>query len=314
MQNQSWQTFERSRLRGIIPPMVTPFEPDGQTVSEQGAHALVDFVIEQGAHGIFVAGTTGESAALNDVQWQRLVRFTVAATNKRVPVLAGVTAPTTALTTVRARWAAEAGADVVVSTIPYYYPPSQREIVDHFHAIAQATTLPVLLYNIPQTTKIGITLDSYLQLARHPQIVGLKDSAGNVTEFRKALLALRADGRDFRMFFGTDQLTDVAVLIGAQGTVPSLGNIAARDLGAAYDAAIAGDWATSAAHQQRAIALTRIYDVSRDAHQTGIIVGLKCALNLMGIPVGPPAAPMRALNADETRQVAEILRAHGLLQ
>jgi 4-hydroxy-tetrahydrodipicolinate synthase len=313
VENNPSPAFDRSRLRGIIPPMVTPLERDGYTVSEKGVHALVNFIIDQGAHGIFVAGTTGEVAALDDIQWRNLVRYSVEAARRRVPILAGAIAPTTTLAVARARWAAELGVDVVVATTPYYYPPSQREIVDHIQAIAQATALPLLLYNIPQNTKVGMTLDTYLQLARYPQIIGLKDSAGNVTEFRQALLALRANGQDFRMLLGSDHLTDVAILIGAQGTVPSIGNIAARDLVAAYDAAIAGDWATSIRYQTQVMALTRIYDVVHGSHQTGIIVGLKCALNLMGIEVGPPAAPMRPLDAEETRQVAEILRAGGWL-
>lgn len=305
--------MQPSELFGIVPPLVTPFAPDGHTVSERGVHALVDYVIGQGVHGLFVAGTTGEVAALDDNQWQRLVRYAVEACRGRVPVLAGTIAPATAQAAARARWAAELGADAVVATIPYYYPPSPREIVAHYRAIVQATSLPVVLYNIPQLTKVSMNTELYQQLADLPRVVGLKDSSGNITEFRKAALALRANGRDFRLLLGSDHLTDVAVLIGGQGTVPSLANLAARDLVAAYQAAVAGDWPTSVYHQQRALPLTAIYDICPDGHQTGIIVGLKCALNLLGIEVGPPAAPMQPLDAEQTRRVEEILQASGLL-
>lgn len=305
--------FNHTRLGGIVVPMVTPFEHDGSTVSEPGVHRLVEFLVEQGVHGFFVAGTTGEAAALDDTQWRRLVQATHTALRGRVPLLAGVIAPTTALAAARARWAADLGADVVVATTPYYYLASQGEVVAHFQAIARATPLPVLLYNIPQNTKVPLTLESCIALAGLEQIVGLKDSAGDVTEFRKAVLALRGAGREFRMFLGTDDLTDVAVLIGAQGTVPSLGNIAGQELVAAYEAAVAGDWAGSARHQERVTALARIYDVRREIHQTGIIVGLKCGLNLMGITVGPPAPPVLPPNAEEVRQVEAILREGGLI-
>jgi len=306
--------FDYARLGGIVVPMVTPFEDDGITVSEGGLEQLVDFLVEQGVHGIFVAGTTGEAAALDDTQWRRLVQAAHRAVRGRLPLLAGVIAPTTALAAARARWAADLGADVVVATTPYYYLPSPREIVAHFREIARATTLPVLLYNIPQNTKVHLTLDTCLELAGLEGIVGLKDSAGNVTEFRKAVLALRRAGRDFRMFLGTDHLTDVAVLVGAHGTVPSLGNVAGRELVAAYEAAVAGDWTSSTRHQERAAALARIYDVGREIHQTGIIVGLKCALNLMGIKVGPPARPMLPASAEEIRHVEEVLRQGGLIR
>lgn len=306
--------FDRTKLRGVVVPAVTPFEDDGYTVNEPGVHQLIEFLVEQGVHGIFVAGTTGEAAALDDLQWRRLVQTAAAALQGRLPLLAGVIAPTTALAAARARQAADLGADVVVATTPYYYVSTQRELVAHFQAIARATPLPVLLYNIPQNTKVHITLAACMELAGLEQIVGLKDSAGNVTEFRKAVLALRAGGRDFRMFLGTDHLTDVAVLVGAQGTVPSLGNVAGRELVAAFEAASAGDWARSARHQERVAALARIYDVRGEIHQTGIIVGLKCALTLLGIAAGPPAPPVPPPTGDELRQVEAILREGGLLR
>lgn len=302
-----------ANLFGIVPPLVTPFLPDGYTVSESGVHNLVDFVLAQGVHGLFVAGTTGEVAALDDAQWQRLVRFAVEACGGRAPVLAGAIAPSTAQAAARARWAAELGADAVVATVPYYYPPSPREIVAHYRAIAQATPLPLVIYNIPQLTKVGMTSEIYWQLARLPQVIGLKDSSGNITEFRRAVIRLRANRDDFKLLLGSDHLTDVAILIGGHGTVPSLGNLAGRHLVAAYEAAVAGDWATSVAHQERALPITQIYEVCPDGPQTGIIVGLKCALNLLGIEVGPPAAPMHPLDDSQMRAVERILKDNGML-
>ncbi len=305
--------FDRTKLRGIVVPAVTPFEDDGCTVSEGGVHQLVDFLVGQGVHGIFVAGTTGEAAALDDLQWRRLVRAAADALQGRLPLLAGVIAPTTALAAARARQAADLGADVVVATAPYYYLPSPRELVAHFHAIVRATSLPVLLYNIPQNTKVPLTLETCMELARLDTIVGLKDSAGDVTQFRKAVLALRAGGRDFRMLLGTDHLTDVAVLVGAQGTVPPLANVAGRDLVEAFEAALAGDWGRAAHHQARVAALARIYEIRGEVHQTGIIVGLKCALTVLGVPVGPPAPPVAPPTREELRRVEVLLREGGLL-
>ncbi len=306
--------IDRGRLRGIVVPMVTPLESDGATVNERGVHQLVRWLIAQGVHGIFVAGTTGEGAALDDAQWKKLVRSAAEAVAGRVPLLAGVLAPTTALAAARARWAADLGADVVVAAAPYYYAYSPRELVAHFQAVARATALPVLLYNIPQTTRNPLTVDVCRELAESPQVVGVKDSSGDVTEFRRWVQVLRFGQRDFRLLLGTDHLTDVAVLLGAQGTVPSLGNIAGRDLVAAYEAAVAGDWAASASHQARALALARVYLVRRDHPQLGVIAGLKCALTLMGLEVGPPAPPALPADIEGRRLVESVLREAGVLR
>jgi 4-hydroxy-tetrahydrodipicolinate synthase len=300
------------RVGGIVVPMVTPLEADGATVSERGVEMLVEFVVAQGVHGLFVAGTTGEGAALDDVQWGRLVAETGRALRGRRPLLAGVLGPTTAHAVARARRAADLGADAVVATAPYYYPPDADELLRHFRAVADATPLPVVLYTIPQTTKVDIPLAVCRELAADLRVIGLKDSSGDVTRFRRWVGVLRAGGRDFRMLLGTDLLTDVAVLVGAQGTVPSLGNVAGRGLVAVFDAASSGDWATAARRQDELSALTRIYDLAGPP-PGGIIAGLKCALNLLGIPVGPPAPPIRPVDPQGARHIEGLLRESGLL-
>ncbi|MDR7561861.1 MAG: dihydrodipicolinate synthase family protein [Armatimonadota bacterium] len=302
------------RVRGIVVPMITPLEDDGVTVSERGVEALVEFLVGQGVHAIFVAGTTGEAAALTDTQWARLVAETHRALRGRLPLLAGVLGPTTAHAAARARQAADLGADAVVATAPYYYPPDPDELLRHFRAVLEATTLPVLLYNIPQTTKVDLPLAVCRELAADSRVIGLKDSWGDVTRFRRWTAVLRGGGRDFRMLLGTDLLTDVAVLVGAQGTVPSLGNIAGRHLVAVFDAAAAGDW-TSAARLQATVAdLTRVYDTGVGGPQSGIIAGLKGALTLLGIPAGPPAPPVRPVDRTGMQRVEAVLREAGLLE
>jgi 4-hydroxy-tetrahydrodipicolinate synthase len=294
--------------------MVTPLKADGVTVHEAGVHQLVERLVTQGVHGVFVAGTTGEVWALDDEQWSRLVRFSKEAVRGRAPLYVGVSHHSTAAAVARTRLAEKLGADVVVSLAPYYIPYGQADIVRHFQALARATALPIIIYQYPGIVKASISLATYVELAKIPGVVGVKDSLADATEFHHMCLALRADGQDFRLFLGTDVLGNVAVLMGAQGLVPSLGNVAAPYIVEAYEAAVAGDWQRSVAAQAKASAMKAIYRVvSGDGPFDSFLAGLKGALAVLGIEAGPPAAPLRPCTDEEAATIAGILRQGGLL-
>ena len=307
--------IDRSNIKGVVVPMVTPLRADGVTVHEKGVHQLVERLVTDGVHGVFVGGTTGEVWALDDEQWSRLVRFAKEALRGRAPLYAGVSHHSTAGAVVRAHLAEKLGADIVVSLAPYYIPPGQADIVRHFQALAAATALPIIVYQYPGIVKASISLPTYVELAKIPGVVGVKDSLADVTEFYHMIQTLRADGQDFRLFLGTDILGNVAVLMGAQGLVPSLGNVAARFIVGAYEAAVAGDWQRSAAVNAQASAMKAIYRVvsGGDGPFDAFLPGLKGALNVLGVEVGPPAAPLRACTAAEATKLADILRRGGLL-
>ena len=306
--------IDRSKIKGVVVPMVTPLRDDGSTVHETGVYQLVDRLVKQGVHGVFVAGTTGEVWALDDEQWSRLVRFAKEALGGRTPLYVGVSHPSTAGAVARARRAEQLGADVIVSLAPYYIAPGQADIVRHFQALANATALPIVIYQYPGIVKTSISLATYVELAKIPGVVGVKDSLADVTEFHHMLLTLRGSGQDFRLLLGTDVLGNVAVLMGAQGLVPSLGNVAARDIVEAYEAALAGDWQRSQAVQAQASAIKAIYRVvAGDGPFDGFLAGLKGALNVLGVEAGPPAAPLRACTPAEADAIADILRRGGLL-
>jgi 4-hydroxy-tetrahydrodipicolinate synthase len=293
---------------------VTPLHEDGQTVNEPVVHQLVERLISQGVHGIFVGGTTGEVWALDDEQWKRLVRASAAACKGRVPLYAGVSCSSTEKAVRRVRIAEELGADVAVSLAPYYVPPAQSDIVRHFEALAAASPLPVLVYQYPGIVKVSITVETYVRLMAIPGVFGIKDSKADVTEFRRMIEVLRGGGQDARLFLGSDTLTDVSVMLGAQGTVPSLGNVAAPWLVEAYEAAVAGQWERSAAAQAKVNAIRRIYTPGgKESFLRGIFAGIKCALTLLGVEVGPTAAPMLPCDKEETRAIEIILREEGLL-
>lgn len=306
--------MDRSKIGGVVVPMVTPLRADGVTVHETGVHQLVDRLVTQGVHGVFAGGTTGEVWALDDEQWSRLVRFAKEALAGRVPLYVGVSSPSTTGAVARARLAEQMGADILVSLAPYYIPPGQADIVRHFQALANATSLPVIIYQYPGIVKASIALDTYRELAKIPTVVGVKDSLADVTEFHHMILTLRDQGQDFRLFLGTDVLGNVAELMGAQGLVPSLGNVAASYIVEAYEAARAGDWPRSLAVQAKASALKAVYRVvAGDGPFDGFLAGLKGALTVLGVEAGPPAAPLRACTPPEADALADVLRCGGLL-
>jgi len=306
--------IERTKLRGIVTPMITPLRQDGLTVHERGTYQLVERLIGQGVHGIFPGGSTGEIWALDEEQWERLVRFTVQAARGRVPVYAGVSHASTAGAVARAKKAERLGADVVVSLAPYYAPPSQVDIVRHFQALASATSLPVILYQYPGIVKSSITLRTYAELARIPGVIGVKDSLCDVTEFRHMLNLLRGNGQDLRMFLGSDILVDCAVLMGAQGVVPSIGNVLGQWLVEAYESAVAGQWEHCRSILSRVTDMKAMYQVmSTDSIFDGLIAGLKGALELLGVEAGPPAAPLAPLDVEQRKAMEHLLRNGGVL-
>lgn len=305
--------IERSRIRGIVPPLVTPLNSDRETVNTVATGQLVERCVAQGVHGIFVGGTTGEVWVLDDVQWQRLVAAAVEACHGRVPVFAGVSHAATAGAVARTRLAERLGADVVVSLPPYYIVSSQADVVRHYQTIAAATSLPVVVYQYPGIAKVSITLATYQQLATIPSVLAIKDSQGDVTEFRRMINTLRGHGNDLQLLLGSDTLTDAVVLMGGQGTIPSLANVAGNCLVAAYEAAVAGAWQQSAAMQAQATALTDIYRVAGEVSVPAVVAGLKCALGLLGIEAGPTAAPVQPLDNAQAAAVEQILACGGLL-
>ncbi len=304
--------LEPHRLHGVVVPMATPLKSDAQRVDPQVAAQLAVRLADGGVHGIFVAGTTGEGPLLGEEEWRELVLAVREATRGRTAVLAGVLTPGTAAACRLARVASRIGVDLVVATTPYYYPYTERELQRHFEAIAAASDVPVLVYNIPQNTKIHLPYSLCARLASSPAFAGLKDSSGDLDGLRTWLPQLREANPSFRVFLGTDHLVDLAVLFGADGIVPSLANVAPRAVVEAFQTATRRDWDAVGRHVWRLSRLMRVYD-ARTPRQTGIVVGVKCALDLLGVAVGPPALPTSPPTDDERRFVASVLRAEGLL-
>src|SRR5918911_3344065 len=197
--------MQPAELRGIFVPMLTPLDAD-ERVDESSLRRLVDFLIDAGVHGIWSMGTTGEFAALPEAERARGVEATIEQVAGRVPVIANIGDSSTGLALRHARHAVEAGADALALTPPHYYPHSMDEMLIHFRTVKEAhPDLPLLVYNIPQTVKVKMTLPTTLQLAREGTVQGIKDSQNDLRWFRMLATSIRRDGLEerFRLFLGT---------------------------------------------------------------------------------------------------------------
>jgi len=203
-------------LRGVYPAMVTPLTPD-ETVDKQAYRRVVRYCLDGGVHGVVVLGTTGEFPAMTDAMRQDAIETALDEVKGRVPVLIGCGDTSTRKTVAQVKAAAAYKADGVLVAMPYYYPLDQAAVARHFQAVADASPLPVVLYNFPQMTKTAIAPETIEKLAAHPNIIGVKDSAGDFVAMQR-YLALTA-GQDFAVMSGNPALGLAAYLHGAKGGI-----------------------------------------------------------------------------------------------
>jgi 4-hydroxy-tetrahydrodipicolinate synthase len=252
--------------------MVTPMHPDG-TISEPGLHGLVDHLLATGCDGIVVGGTTGESPTLTDAEAAGLVRAVAARSAGRARVVAGVGTYDTAASVRRARDAAAAGADALLIVCPYYSRPTQAGVVAHCRAVADATELPVMLYDVPARAGIAMAAPTLVELAGHPRIRAVKDAKGDLFEAMSVLA-----GTSLAYYCGIDELTLPYLACGATGVVSVVGNVAADRNAELLRAVRRGDLDSARAVQDSLLLLT---DAIMRTSQGAIMA--KAALAALGI-------------------------------
>ncbi|GAJ11414.1 unnamed protein product, partial [marine sediment metagenome] len=168
------------QLKGIIPPMVTPLDKN-ENIDKKAIERVVNYLIKGGVHGLFPLGSTGEWYGFDHAKKKEIIETVVEATNKRVPVYVGTGATTTGETISLTRLAADIGADAVSVITPVFISPNAQELYNHYQAIASSTDLPVILYNNPGRTGINLSVDLVVKLSKIKNIVGIKDSSGDMT-------------------------------------------------------------------------------------------------------------------------------------
>ena len=292
-------------LKGSMPALVTPFEPDGSTVDEDALARLVDWQIEQGSSGLVPVGTTGESPTLTHDEHKRVVELTVRRAAGRVPVCAGAGSNNTAEAVDFARHAREVGADAVLVVTPYYNKPSQRGLVAHFAAIAEAVDLPIVIYNIPGRSIVDMTPETMGELARaHPNIAGVKDATGALD---RVSMQRATCGHDFVQLSGEDATALGFNAHGGVGCISVTANVAPREC-AAFQACMAdGDWAGALDWQDRLLPLHRAMFMEPSPG------GAKFALSLLGRCANAVRAPITTVSAETERAVEAAMRHAGVL-
>ena len=300
---------------GVVPPICTPFTADGD-VDTASLEKLLRFQLDGGVTGVFALGTTSETGAPSDAQRKPVIETTVGTIAGQVPVLAGTIAMGLESVIGYAQQAEELGADAVVVLGPYYHKYSDEEIADHFRAVHEAISIPIMAYNIPQMAQTQLSVDVVATLAAEGVIVGVKDSSGNEPAFRQ-LVARTRQSPNFSVFTGAEVTVDYAMFTGAAGVVPGLGNVDPAGYRRLYDAAVAGDWDTTRMEQERLSHLFRILSQAtpgRVGITAGVIGGYKTALREMGvIATNTMARPMPSLNVEEAGRIREILAQVSLL-
>lgn len=300
---------------GVIPPVITPRTADG-AVDTASLERVVDHLIDGGVTGLFVLGSSGEVPYLTDTE-RELVMTTIAGQGKgRVPLLVGANEQTTARVIEEGRRMVELGADALVVTTPYYALSNAAEIEDHFRAVKDAVGVDVFAYDVPIRTHAKLSLEVATRLAEDGVIAGFKDSSGDDVFFRRLLLAT-AHIEGFSVFTGHEIVVDGALLAGAHGVVPGLGNVDPAGYRRMVDAAAAGDWAAVRQEQDRLAMLFDIVFTPDPARVSGGAAGLgafKTALVLLGvIEDNTMSIPMASLDDAESAAIADILRSTGLL-
>jgi dihydrodipicolinate synthase/N-acetylneuraminate lyase len=292
-----------SRLRGIVPPLVTPLL-DRDTIDVDGTRRLIDHVIGGGVSGIFILGTTGEAPSLSYRLRREFIELACQSAAGRVPVLAGVTDTSFVETVALAEFAKQAGVTTAVLSTPYYFPAGQTELARYIGQLVPELSLPLMLYNMPSLTKVWFEIDTLKELAQHQQIVGVKDSSGDIKYFEQ-LITLKQLRPDWSILIGPEHLTAEAVRLGGDGGVNGGANIYPELFTEVFQAADAGDEKKLAVLQQRVEKLQAIYDVGKYASRH--IKATKCALSLLGICSDHLAEPFNHFLPPERKQVKAII-------
>lgn len=263
-------------FKGSIPALVTPMRDDG-AIDFAAWDALLDFHLREGTDGVVVGGTTGESPVLEGSELEELVRRAKARVGGRIPVIAGSGTNGTARSIALSKAAEAAGADALLVVTPYYNKPTQEGLFRHFTAVADAVSVPVILYNVPGRTACDMQADTVARLSRHPRIAGVKEATGDIGR-GEAILRLSRPG--FVLLSGDDPSAAELIRRGAQGVISVTANVAARAMHELCAAGLAGR------HDEAAVLNERLVPLHKALFVESNPIPVKWAVHRMGL-IGP---------------------------
>ena len=297
--------------RGVVVPILTPLTPD-EAVDVASLRRLTNYVIDNGIHGIWAAGTTGEFAALDEAARRLVIETVVDEAAGRVPVIGNVSAAATRATMAAAEGLRDCPLTGIAATPPYYYSNTQDELIDHFRAIADRCAQPLWVYNIPSTVKVTVEPETIAALAADGTVAGVKDSSGGGETFAQLVMLCRKRGLALRRFVGSIWRATMTGF-GAHGIIPGIANLAPRSLSAAWEAGQRDDQETAGRCLDSVLAATRVTRIQAGGSAGSGFSGLKCALKVMGIiEHDTVSAPFQGLDEAEKEKIPALLEETGL--
>jgi 4-hydroxy-tetrahydrodipicolinate synthase len=292
----------KRRFQGSIVALVTPFR-DGK-VDEAALQQLVEFQIAGGTDAIVPCGTTGESPTLDHEEHRRVIDLVIQAAHRRVPVIAGTGSNSTAEAISLTRHASESGADAALIVLPYYNKPTQKGLIEHCRAIADAVDLPLILYNIPGRTGVNMLPETLAQLADHPHIVGVKEATGNLEQMTQDIVLC---GDKLSFLSGDDTLTLPLMSVGGRGIISVVANIVPRDVADMTHAFLNGDWKRARELHLKLFPLSQAMFIETNP------IPVKTALAMMGKVREEFRLPLCPMTDANRKKLETALRNYGLL-
>ncbi|MEH7584846.1 4-hydroxy-tetrahydrodipicolinate synthase [Priestia megaterium] len=286
----------------VLTAMVTPFDQNGE-IDFNATKTLVEHLITNGTDSLVVAGTTGESPTLTTEEKIKLFQFVVEAAAGRVHVIAGTGSNNTQASISLTKLAEETGVDGIMLAAPYYNKPSQEGLYQHFKTIAQSTSLPVMLYNIPGRSVVNISVETIVRLSEIPNVVSIKEASGNLDAMAEIISKTPSD---FTLYSGDDGLTIPVLAIGGAGVISVASHIMGNDMQEMINAFKSGDVQKAAATHRNLLPIIRALFIAPSPSP------VKAALNLSGIQVGGVRLPMVPLSNKEQSALEEVLQTSGI--
>ena len=289
---------------GSCVAIVTPMNYDG-TINYDEYGKLIEFQIENGTDAIVTCGTTGESAVMNHKEHCEVIEYTVKKVDGRIPVIAGTGSNDTAYAVELTREAKNLGADAVLSVTPYYNKTSQDGLVQHFNTIANAVDIPMILYNVPSRTGCCIKPETYVQLAKNPNIVAVKEASDKIGDVAKTLSFCE---KDFSLYTGCDDMTVPVMSLGGKGVISVFANVCPKEMHEIAKYCLDGDFKKGAEmHLQYLELMNALFcDVNP--------IPVKEAMNMMGYNCGRCRLPLVSLNEKNYEYLKSVMAKYGLLK
>lgn len=296
--------MKKTIFTGAGVAIVTPMNPD-ESINFDRLGQIIDNQIENGTDAIVICGTTGESATMTDQEHVDCIEYAVKRVNGRVPVIAGAGSNHTSYAVWMSKEAKRVGADALLHVTPYYNKTSQTGLIRHFNAVADATDLPIILYNVPSRTGVNITPATYRELAKHPNIVAAKEASGNISQIAQIA---QACGDELDLYSGNDDQIVPLLSLGAKGVISVLSNIMPRETHDICRLFFEGKIAESRALQLKLLPL--INALFSDVNP----IPVKEAMNMMGWECGECRLPLVSMQPQAKEHLRSLMLEQGLIK